>query len=75
MFDISFSSFIDGWLGRGIRWRQEFVAKNIHPERFLAMHPRSHEMLEEYLKLSPQSRVQALNILTRYNFFEIIRIR
>jgi hypothetical protein len=67
-------SLLDGWISRGIQWRREFVAKNIHPDKFLEM-PKSNEMLEEYHKLSPQARIQALNILIRRKYFGDIKIR
>ena len=63
-----------GWMSGGIKWREEFVAKDIDPDKFLAL-PDGSNLLQQYLKLAPQAKVQFLNILTRRDhLFDLIKI-
>lgn len=63
-----------GWMSGGIKWREEFVEKGIDPDKFLTL-PDSNDLLRQYLKLTSQSKVQFLNILTRKKvLFDLIKI-
>lgn len=63
-----------GWMSGGIKWREEFVEKGIDPDKFLTL-PDSNDLLRRYLKLTSQSKVQFLNMLTRKKvLFDVIKI-
>ena len=58
------TAFKKGWISGGIQWREEFVAKDIDPDKFLAM-PEGEKQIAQYLALPPQGKVQFLNRITR----------
>ena len=63
-----------GWISGGIQWREEFVAKDIDPDKFLAI-PEGEKQLAQYLALPPQGKVQFLNRITRSaNLFALLKI-
>lgn len=63
-----------GWISGGIQWREEFVAKDLDPDKFLAL-PEGNSLLNQYLALPPQGRVQFLNMLTRKpTLFNVVKI-
>ena len=72
MFREIFAAARKGWIvGGDIQWRQEFVDKNIHPDRFLDL-PGAEGMLASYLRLPKQARVIFLNTLERrYTFLRV----
>ena len=61
-----------GWIS--IQWREEFVAKDICPDKFLAM-PEGKKQLAQYLALPPQGKVQFLNRIARSaSLFALLKI-
>lgn len=64
-----------GWISGGIKWREEFVEKDIDPDKFLDLpNNQGKEMLQQYLKLPPQEKVQFLNMTQRSRLFQFIKI-
>jgi len=70
-----FTAAKKGWISGGVKWREEFVAKDIDPDKFLALpNNQGIEMLQKYLLCTPQSKIQFLNMTVRSNLFKFIKI-
>jgi hypothetical protein len=68
------TAFKKGWISNGIQWREEFVAKDIDPDKFLAL-TKGTDRLAQYLALPPQGKVQFLNRITRSaELFSLLKI-
>ena len=64
-----------GWISGGIKWREEFVSKNIDPDKFLALPNRQGvEMIKQYLALTDQGKIQFLNMIVRSKLYPFIKI-
>lgn len=57
-----------GWDSAGVQWRKEFIEHGVHPDKFAEL-PNSQNLLDRYLTLDKQSKVQFLNTMQRnYKF-------
>jgi hypothetical protein len=70
-----FTAAKKSWISGGIKWREEFVEKDIDPDKFLTLpNNQGVEMLQKYLRCTPQSKIQFLNMTVRSNLFKFIKI-